>query len=345
LLNNRNINIISGPIGIGKTTMLERFCEERNDVGGFLTHAQADFRRLLKFPSNLQSIELNWNESMDKSKKLEVGKFIFNNDSFTKALLKLEDDYLNPDLKYLMVDEIGKLEVQRNSGFEPKISKFIEKFKSDNKGKKLIIVVRDSLFKLAIDKYKFQGAAINSGPFVSLENTLSGVVLAGGESRRMGKDKAIMEYHHMPQWQWTKELISPFCESVFVSSNSLDIGIKDDKKFENNGPISGILTIYSKYPKLNLFVLGVDYPNLNLTSVTTLVDVFKLTGRSVFYINDETDRIEPLIGIYNNELLNYVKSEFINGENSLSRILQKSEACFVRHRKSEVLKSFDYPHE
>ena len=325
--------------------MLERFCEERNDVGGFLTLAQADYRRLLKGPSNAEYTELNWNESLDKSKKLEVGKFVFNIDSFSKALLHLEEDYLNPNLKYLIIDELGKLEVERNLGFEPGISKFIAKFKIDNKGKNLIIVVRDSLLESAINKYKLQGVAINNGPFVSDENTISGLVLAGGESKRMGKDKAIMEYHHLPQWQWTKELISPFCESVFVSSNSLDIGIKDDKKFENNGPIGGILTIYSKYPKLNLFVLGVDYPNLNLTSVTTLVDVFKLTGRSVFYINDETDRIEPLIGIYNNELLNYVKSEFINGENSLSRILQKSEACFVRHRKSEVLKSFDYPHE
>lgn len=343
--NKSDIIIVSGPIGIGKTTLLERFCEERNDVGGFLTLAQADYRRLLKFPSNLQSTELNWNESMDKSKKLEVGRFVFNIDSFSTALLKLEEDYLNPDLKYIIVDEIGKLEVERNYGFEPGISKFIKKFKSNNKGKKLIVVVRDSLLELAIDKYKFQGVAINSGPFVSLKNKLSGAVLAGGESRRMGKDKAIVEYHNMPQWQWTKELISPFCESVFVSSNSLYFGIKDEKNFAHNGPIGGILTIYSKYPELNLLVLGVDYPNLNMNSISTLVDVFKLTGRSVFYINDETDRIEPLIGIYNNELLSFVKREFVNGENSLSRILQKSDACFVRHRMSEVLKSFDYPHE
>ena len=343
--NKSDIIIVSGPIGIGKTTLLERFCEERNDVGGFLTLAQADYRRLLKFPSNLQSTELNWNESMDNSKKLEVGRFVFNIDSFSTALLKLEEDYLNPNLKYIIVDEIGKLEVERNSGFEPGISKFIKKFKSNNKGKKLIVVVRDSLLELAIDKYKFQGVAINSGPFVFLEIALSGVVLAGGESRRMGKDKATIAYHNMPQWQWTKELISPFCESVFVSSNSLDFGIKDEKNFAHNGPIGGILTIYSKYPELNLLVLGVDYPNLNMNSISTLVDVFKLTGRSVFYINDETDRIEPLIGIYNNELLSFVKREFVNGENSLSRILQKSDACFVRHRMSEVLKSFDYPHE
>lgn len=343
--NNHDIIIISAPIGIGKTTLLERFCEERNDVGGILTLAKKDSRRVLKFPSNQDYTELNWNESIDKSKKLEVGRFVFNIDLFSKALLKLEEDYLNPDLNYLILDELGKLEVERDSGFEPGISKFIEKFKSDNKGKKLIIVVRDSLLDLAINKYNFQGVAINKGPFISVENRLSGIVLAGGESRRMGKDKATIQYHNMPQWQWTKELISPFCESVFLSSNSLEFGIKDDENFANNGPIGGILTVFSKNPESHFLVIGVDYPNLNMNTIKILVNVFKLTGRSVFYIHDETDRIEPLIGIYNNELLCHIQDQFVKGESSLSRIIQKSDACLVKNKKSDELKSFDYPNE
>ena len=44
-----------------------------------------------------------------------------------------------------------------------------------------------------------------------------GLVLAGGASTRMQRDKAALSYHGQSQLQWTYELLSDLCAATFVS--------------------------------------------------------------------------------------------------------------------------------
>src|SRR5262245_17397116 len=46
---------------------------------------------------------------------------------------------------------------------------------------------------------------------------LFGLVLAGGASKRMQRDKAALEYHGKPQLQWAYEQVSEFCAATFIS--------------------------------------------------------------------------------------------------------------------------------
>ena len=46
---------------------------------------------------------------------------------------------------------------------------------------------------------------------------LFGLVLAGGASTRMKRDKAALAYHGKPQVQWAYDLLSEFCAATFVS--------------------------------------------------------------------------------------------------------------------------------
>ncbi|MEM7673244.1 MAG: NTP transferase domain-containing protein [Verrucomicrobiota bacterium] len=56
---------------------------------------------------------------------------------------------------------------------------------------------------------------MNTSPQLSYH----GIVLAGGGSERMGSDKALINYHGIPQWQWCTELLKHFCHKIFVSKN------------------------------------------------------------------------------------------------------------------------------
>lgn len=339
-----NIFIISGPVQIGKTTSLYNFSQE-NKVGGILSISYENNKRSFYFPSLNSSISMDWEAHYPKESKLEVGKFTFSIDSFKKAINQLKIDSISPEIDWLIIDEIGKLEVESNHGLEPFISEFIANFLSENNSKKLILIIRDSLLQKAIDKYQLQGCVINEGVFMKTYPKLNGLVLAGGESSRMGIDKSTINYHGIPQWEWTEKLLNEFCNKVIVSSNQLKNGISDLPEYAHNGPIGGILTVADEVHGSSILVLGVDYPRMTKASMKMLVDTYKITGRSVFFVNVETDRIEPLIGIYNFNLLSELKKEFSKGQNSLSRIIRKNNVALIRHKKPDELKSFDYPYE
>ena len=41
-----------------------------------------------------------------------------------------------------------------------------------------------------------------------------GLILAGGQSKRMGKAKAWIDYHGISQVEWLTKLLKPFCSII-----------------------------------------------------------------------------------------------------------------------------------
>ena len=60
---------------------------------------------------------------------------------------------------------------------------------------------------------------MNATPVKSIpaKAPLYGLVLAGGRSSRMQRDKATLAYHGRTQLEWAMDLIAPFVERAFVS--------------------------------------------------------------------------------------------------------------------------------
>ena len=74
---------------------------------------------------------------------------------------------------------------------------------------------------------------------------LYGLVLAGGRSTRMQRDKAALAYHGRTQLEWAMDLITPFVERAFVSVRPDQQGDPVRAKYpqvvdthENLGPIA-----------------------------------------------------------------------------------------------------------
>ncbi|MEY4787280.1 MAG: hypothetical protein RL692_1174, partial [Planctomycetota bacterium] len=49
---------------------------------------------------------------------------------------------------------------------------------------------------------------------------ICGLILTGGQSSRMGSDKAQLTYSNRPQWQEVADLLRPFCNKVYWSCAS-----------------------------------------------------------------------------------------------------------------------------
>ena len=97
--------------------------------------------------------------------------------------------------------------------------------------------------------------------------TFSAVLLAGGESRRMGKDKATIVFDGRPFWQRQLQVLRDLGpEKIFVSTRELpswllplDIELLlDEPPFR--GPLSGLTRALASIQTSHLAVLAVDMP-------------------------------------------------------------------------------------
>jgi molybdenum cofactor guanylyltransferase len=142
---------------------------------------------------------------------------------------------------------------------------------------------------------------------------MKGIVLAGGNSSRMGENKALLCYGAEPQWSVAANLLAPYCEEVFISSNSVLSGnykhIADTYPFLNTGPISGLLSAFSSYQD-DYFVLPIDYPFLTKYDLDLLISNFNTSKSSTVMHHATSDFYEPFIGIYAHEFLRLITSSF-----------------------------------
>ncbi len=98
---------------------------------------------------------------------------------------------------------------------------------------------------------------------------LYGLVLTGGQSARMGRDKASLTYHGRTQLEWAMDLIKPYVEKAFVSVRP---GQNDPVRArfeqivdtrEGLGPIAGIMAAQARFPDVAWLVLACDLPFLD----------------------------------------------------------------------------------
>ena len=99
---------------------------------------------------------------------------------------------------------------------------------------------------------------------------LYGLVLAGGASRRMGRDKAALTYHGQPQVRWAHALLARHCERAFVSVRADQRG--DPARaglpqvidgHDGLGPIAGIAAAQATFPDAAWLVVACDLPFLD----------------------------------------------------------------------------------
>jgi molybdenum cofactor guanylyltransferase len=130
---------------------------------------------------------------------------------------------------------------------------------------------------------------------------LSAVLLAGGESRRMGKDKAIALFRRKPLWQIQLDLLRKLEPSEIFLSARTDPGWRPaDVEFvadepPSHGPLSGVAASLGRIRTKHLLTLAIDMPFMSEKYLRFLCDQIE-PGRGVLPMI--CGRAEPLAAIY-----------------------------------------------
>lgn len=156
--------------------------------------------------------------------------------------------------------------------------------------------------------------------------TLTALLLAGGESRRMGRDKATIEFDGQPLWaRQIETLRSLGPQGILVSARTKPAWLPADAELllddpPSRGPLSGLTKALAAMRTTHLVALAVDMPfmtNEELGKICSLAHI----GCGVVPMID--DRAEPLTAVYPAETLPYFASALAGTDFSLQGLVRK----------------------
>ena len=131
--------------------------------------------------------------------------------------------------------------------------------------------------------------------------TLTAVLLAGGESRRMGTEKATIVFNGEPLWQRQVTLLHHLGpETILVSARAerswrpVDTELVLDQS-PSRGPISGLTAALARTRTSHLVALGVDMP---FVTAVQLQDLCHRANARCGVVPTIGGRAEPLAAVY-----------------------------------------------
>lgn len=146
-------------------------------------------------------------------------------------------------------------------------------------------------------------------------NTINGLILAGGESSRMGSDKGLMDFHGLPQREHLQRLLSTYCSKVFLSCKpSQDIPVSLNPlpdQFEIKSPLNGVLTALTSDHRSAWLVVPVDMPMIGEKHIEYLLSNRDETRMATCFYDSDGEKPEPLFAIWEPKALEAVQ-EFCN---------------------------------
>ncbi|KAB8123054.1 molybdenum cofactor guanylyltransferase [Komagataeibacter medellinensis] len=186
---------------------------------------------------------------------------------------------------------------------------------------------------------------------------LYGLVLAGGESRRMGQDKATLPYGGRPQLARAFDLLERHVGRCFVSirpdqqsdplraSYPCIMDRRETKDVLGGGPMVGVLSAHVVYSDVAWLVVACDLPMLDDTTLATLVHGRDATLAATAYESESDGLPEPLCTIWEPATLAAMNRQAVNRTIRLRQMLAGPAVCLLEINKTGALQNVNVPDE
>jgi molybdenum cofactor guanylyltransferase len=190
-------------------------------------------------------------------------------------------------------------------------------------------------------------------------NKLSAIVLAGGKSSRMGRDKALLEINHVPLLQHSCQVAQAIASSVYVVTPWIDryqaivpsscqfileTQWSDDGK--SPGPLVGFAQGLSQIQTSWVLLLACDLPYLNVSVLQSAAQQLNSVDEAAIACLPRTNKgWEPLCGFYRSwcltTLIPYVKG----GGRSFQRWLEQEVVAELTLSNPQILFNCNTPQD
>jgi len=193
---------------------------------------------------------------------------------------------------------------------------------------------------------------MNASPVTRAAPPIYALVLAGGHSKRMQRDKAALEYHGRSQLEWAVSFVQPHVQRVFVSVRPDQTDDPVRARFDqivdshqNLGPIAGIMAAQAKYPDVAWLVLACDLPFLDEGTLNTLIAARQSQRLATAFRSSHDVLPEPLCAIYEPASREAILAHVASGKNCPRKFLINSDVQLLDEPNPHALDNVNTPDE
>jgi molybdenum cofactor guanylyltransferase len=180
---------------------------------------------------------------------------------------------------------------------------------------------------------------------------LNGLVLSGGSSTRMGKDKSLIKWHGKEQVYHVADLLKSFCKEVYISCREEQKGglregyLTISDRYENIGPVSGILSAFDFDETAAWFIVACDMPLLDAETFSILSTQRDPRMFATAFRNAYDDLPEPLVAIWEPASFILINQYLERGVYSPRKILLDNPVKLVSAKNHGTLRNVNTPAE
>ena len=155
---------------------------------------------------------------------------------------------------------------------------------------------------------------------------ITGIVLAGGKSSRMGSDKSKLMIRGKTLIEYSIDALKPLCETIIISSNK-DIyaytgcEVWPDER-PDGSPMIGIYSCLKRSPTEYNIILSCDMPLINTFLLEYLLENAMESDITVPIHGDHL--IEPLCGLYKKACIPVLKNFIDKGNFRLNECIRST---------------------
>ena len=178
---------------------------------------------------------------------------------------------------------------------------------------------------------------------------MTGIVLCGGQSSRMGSDKALLNTNGTAWAQLAINKLAALQIPVALCVNQLQHTayaavfsetpvITDIETLNLHGPLLGVLTAHLQYPVQNLFILACDMPLMETSVLVKLYELYLQTDAYDGFVFTNEEDPEPLCAIYCAKGLAAIAAmhkKRLLKKHSMKSMIENLNICFVRVSKEQ----------
>jgi len=166
----------------------------------------------------------------------------------------------------------------------------------------------------------------------SYQESATAVVLAGGNSRRMGRDKSLLSIDGKPMIEHIMDQLRPNFKHLIISANDiekydfLNIPVVSDQ-LKGKGPLMGILSSLEKSRTDFNFVTTCDAPDINFPIVRGMLKTAEDYDAVIPMTGD--DLYEPLFAVYRKSVIDPCRELIAAGETKISKLFDRIKIKYL----------------
>ena len=164
-------------------------------------------------------------------------------------------------------------------------------------------------------------------------NDCTAIILAGGDSRRMGRDKAMLPFANQTLIQSVIETIQPLFSTTILSVRETRPEIKLPQVCDaqaNGGPLVGMVTALEKITTSWAFVVACDMP---FVSPALIKQLAKLRVQQHAIVPVVYGQLQPLAAFYSTSGIPFMRASLALKNKSFLGVIKNMQVSYVDEAK------------